>query len=288
MPEKMLSASKRLMPKWLFYTLLLFVFLVSLLYHLPSGVVLKPLNEALQTNKQGLVLDGFQGSLWQGQTTLQWQEPTTQQSIALGNIAWQLAPLDLLTGAEPDLDWQSTYGEWQGKIFQSWNSQTTRIQTSNLRLELQAAINEFASLVKVPVEIKGTIVSNQLNLTVSPTQGIQHLKGMIRFENLAAMGVAMPTTYLRLSMVEKPVKQANQNAQAPAVLWQIDAKEANWKMSGKGSIYLNPQEANFGQYQGEIKVDAVSEDDLPDFAHLMRQTAPNQAILRVQGKLKGI
>lgn len=268
-----------MLPKWLWGLLFIVVFIFSILWHLPSGAILQALPGYLPNSAKGLNFDSSQGTLWEGKTQIEWLEPHSQKIVALGEVSWKQKPVHLITQINPEIKWQTQFGQWQGTTNKSWNNERLRIHTQDLKVDIKRLLHWLSPFAKVPFEIAGQVESKKLNFEWSQSKLLLALDAKLRVTQLSTMGIAMPPIHIELQMLEQDTQ---------VVQWKLTAEDNGWKMQGSGTVDMSPESDTFGRYQGEIEVKAESAQKMPDFAHLMPQLKPELARMKLNGNLGSV
>lgn len=271
------SVSKPRLTKRLVIVGLSFVFVLSVIWHLPIAPLLNSATGLLSSDSQSVVFSNADGKLWDGATQIQWQEPSSNTLVDLGEVRWQQSPMGLISQLNPALEWQTQFGHWNGYIEKGWLTESLKLSTEDLQLDLEKLVYWMSAFVKFPLLLEGQLRSQTLNFTWMPESLFQTVDATFQIEKLNAMGLVFPSIKVQLAM---------QDSDKQVLRWTMNSQDLGWKMHGQGTLNLNPSSKEFAIYQGEILVDAESQDRLPDFATLLPNVNKNQAQWQFSGNLQ--
>lgn len=269
---------------WIRGILFCLVVAVALIYQLPASWLAGQVAPALPKN---LITNMWQGTLWQGQVTLDWQTPHSR--VHLGQVQWQLKPWQVLfleAGVAlqwaPGLQGQSVQ---TGQAASAERLQATRQETiqAELAMPLLAPnrIHISALQGRVPVAWVGQVLAVYQPLPGAfegvLTLDIQSLdwrfsdalpeavNGQITLHNFNAMGIEIP----KVTFV--PKRDETQ------LVLLMQGGGTDWHLQGTAGL-------NAQRYQIEAAVQANNETAMPSWsAWLLRKTSPLEAVFSQAG-----
>lgn len=245
------------------------VVVVSLIYHLPASWLAAQIAPALP---KYLVTSMWQGTLWQGQVTLNWQTPQTR--VHLGRLQWQVKPWQVLfleggvavqwaPGQEAALQ-ETIQAELTVQLFSPDRIHITALQG-------QMPVARMAQILAVyqplPGAFEGMLALDIRSLDWRFADALpEAVNGQITLSNFNAMGVEIP----QMTLVPK-------REEALLVL-SMQGGDSHWHL--QGSAGLNAQ-----RYEIDAAIKADSEAAMPSWgAWLLRKTSPMEAIFSQAGR----
>ncbi|MBD3767921.1 MAG: type II secretion system protein N [Gammaproteobacteria bacterium] len=245
------------------------VVVVSLIYHLPASWLAAQIAPALP---KYLVTSMWQGTLWQGQVTLNWQTPQTR--VHLGRLQWQVKPWQVLfleggvavqwaPGQEAALQ-ETIQAELTVQLFSPDRIHITALQG-------QMPVARMAQILAVyqplPGAFEGMLALDIRSLDWRFADALpEAVNGQITLSNFNAMGVEIP----QMTLVPK-------REEALLVL-SMQGGDSHWHL--QGSAGLNAQ-----RYEIDAAIKADSEAAMPSWgAWLLRKTSPMEAVFSQAGR----
>lgn len=265
------------------------VVVVSLIYHLPASWLAAQIAPALP---KYLVTSMWQGTLWQGQVTLNWQTPQTR--VHLGRLQWQVKPWQVLfLEGGVALQWAPGHGTLQtANTVDSAQSVTAKRQQATVQqtihaeltvplfspdrihikaLQGQMPVARLAQILAVyqplPGAFEGLLAFDIRSLDWRFADALpEAVNGQITLSNFNAMGVEIP----QMTLVPK-------REEALLVL-SMQGGDTHWHL--QGSAGLNAQ-----RYQIDAAIKADSEAAMPSWgAWLLHKTSPMEAVFSQAGR----
>lgn len=249
--------------KQMFGLLALFIIALffSVIYHLPVSWLLAQPSVQKQIPEH-VTLSPTNGTLWQGNTHLSTPQP-------IGKITWDLSFWALLIGqASVETVWKKEQSHLHSHINLPLFSETGEVNVSNLNG--QVALPLIIQLLNAPglngLSIEGTMTLDEVNLSVDQkTQWPSLLNGLLIVNNLNVLGNAFP------SITITPTLEGDK------LTLNLSGGERGWTLSGQLEVFKNRQ------YNIALKVTAQSQENMPDWAGLLRQQSPTVAVLNNRG-----
>ncbi|MBE0494033.1 MAG: type II secretion system protein N [Thiomicrospira sp.] len=240
--------------------LALVLFITAFMVHLPAGFALKQVERQLPP---GLVLSQTQGTIWQGQTQVQWQ------GHHLGQVSWHIQVFKLLTaklGAQ--LQWRLAGESLYADIELGQHQMQLAIPQGQVNLTQAAApwVNQFFFLRG----LQGDVHFREFNAIIDLEQlWPETIAGQLVVTDFKVMDI-------QIAQLEITPNQAVPGKKIDVV---IQAENQGWHLSGQAELNAP------NRYQYELKLQADSAQNFPDWADMMmRKTSATQAQAQKQGQ----
>lgn len=236
----------------------LFSFVVALVLHFPASYLVKKLNPQLPP---GLLLNQVNGTLWQGDLQISWQQNP------MGKLAWQTEFWPLLTGyTQLKLHWQQGMSQLDIQL----RSNRDRLQVQKLQgdIELAQISQPFQSQYFFLRGLSGGVHLRdiQAELEYDPLW-TKTVGGQVLVTDFQVMDIQIDQLRLTPSQTADDLDVA------------IGGQGPGWTLDGQAQ--LTPP--NSYQYQIQLKAD--SQNTMPDWVPMMmRQTSPTQAQANNRGQ----
>jgi len=211
------------------------------------------------------------GTIWNGQTELVLTSKNQQHNI--GTLHWDIKLLSLLLNQiEVDLKWALQNSKLSSTLsYPLLLNQSNILSISNLSGNIE--LRNFSPLLNtmnIPLieGLTGKVNINNFESIIDLTKmWPQNLTSELNIYSLKIMGTELKHITLNQNMKEDDIATA------------LHSNKEQWKLTGE--LSLNQQLA----YKGHLKLTSTSENNLPDWAYLMTNPAPNQYISQINGKL---
>jgi len=248
------------------WSLLFIVMLViSLLIQTPAAWVLSNKTVTAQLGKAGIELSSVEGSVWNAKADLFVKKQYS------GQVSWQLNALNLLwLNTDVDVQWQFHNSKLQSHLNISMlNPAQAQIEATsghvNIDEMVDLAANHLPPQLAMVKEAKGGIEITQFDTMLDLNSGkTQNLKAQADVKDLALIGNVFKLIKLDAQQAEK----------GQTIKGNILSEGQTWNLTGE---FILP---NLKSYQGQVEVKAASEEDLPDWAFMMRKKSPTHYTLR--------
>ncbi|MBN2648015.1 MAG: hypothetical protein JXR44_09545 [Thiotrichales bacterium] len=232
----------------------------------------------LMPNDSPLQFRELQGGLWQGEGQLYWQG--REQTLALGQVAWQHSAFSWLR-FQPHLSLNYQRLGTQLRLDTRFGlvQQDAHFQLQNASLSLRDWRPVLAQLVPaigawlqgVEADLQGVQLQTDWRANA---QWLANTQGSGELIGVTFLGERLPPIQLKLEQ------------QQQILVLSIRAQEG-WRLHGE--IRIQPSvksssESLAWQYEGQLTLDADQAEQMPNWASLMRSTAPNRAEMRFQGQ----
>lgn len=238
----------------------LLVFISAFIAHLPAAFALKQIEPQLPP---GLVLSQTKGTIWQGQTQLQWQGHN------LGQAGWNIQLIKLMSAKlAAQMQWRLAGESLQADIEIGQNQMQLAIPQGQVNLTQAAApwVNQFFFLRGLQGDMHFREFSTQVDFASLWPQSIA---GQVVVTDFKIMDIQIAQLEIT----------PNQDEVGEKIDVTIQAENQGWHMDGQAELNA----PNRYQYQLELKADSAQ--SFPEWAGMMmRKTSATQAQAQKRGQ----